>query len=132
MKVIFYSSKKPVDKLVTLIKCAKIHFEKQKPLIFFVTDQEGEQFLDQLLWQNAAFLPHIVSNDTSDELILISRKKELLNNAKYIFNLTSEPLNIPNFQIIYEFDDKADFKKKMLSKKKFTFYHNLKVQIEAK
>lgn len=132
MKVIFYDVKKSLDKLIKLTHCAKIHFENQKPLVFFVPDSKAEQFVDHVLWQNAAFLPHATDEEETEDLIIISKQKEILTNAKYIFNLTPNPLNINDFKIIYEFDDKTDLKKKMLSKKKFNFYHDLKLQIEAK
>lgn len=132
MKVVFFNVKKPLDKLVKLVKCAKLHFEKKKALVFLVSDKKSEQFLDHLLWKNAAFLPHTVPEGPTKELIIISPQKEPLNNAKHIFNLTAETLDPKEFQVIYEFDDGSNWQKKALSKKKFAFYHNLKAQIEAK
>ncbi len=138
MKVVFYTVKKPFDKVINLIKCAKEHFESQRPLLFLVSDQKSAEFVDHILWQNAAFLPHCISESITDELIVIAIKpaqqKEAiapLNQAKQIFNLTPEPIR-QNFQTIYEFDDSSNLQKKALSKKKFIFYHGLKIQIEAK
>ncbi|MFA5250458.1 MAG: DNA polymerase III subunit chi [Parachlamydiales bacterium] len=134
MKVVFYNIRKSADKLSRLVKCAKEHFESQKALLFLVPDKKSELFLDQLLWQNAAFLPHAAAEEASSELLVISQKKELLHLAKHIFNLTFEPLSVneKEVQVIYEFDDGSDLKKKQLSKKKFIFYHQLKIPIEAK
>lgn len=128
-KVIFLEVKKNQEKLLKILSIAKYHLETKKKILFFVSDEKSEKFIDELLWKEPifSFIPHSIDEK---DIIVISQKK--IKKAHYIFNLTQEPLeDIPLFGI-YEFDDTMDKERMRISKKKFYFYKEKNLPIISK
>lgn len=128
LKIVFFEVKKKQEKLIKILLAAKYHFENKKKLIFLVSDDKAQNFLDDFLWKEPkiSFLPHSIDGD---DLITISQKNK---EANYIFNLTAYPIYKIPFKAIYEFDDYTDKKKLLISKKKFKFYKEKRFLIEAR
>jgi DNA polymerase IIIc chi subunit len=132
-KIIFFQIKKQSDKLANITKTASMHFENRKPILFLVGDDNSQTFLDELLWKEPrfSFLPHTIAEIPIEENIVISQKRVILNNAQYIFNLTSDPISDLECNVIYEFDDYTDKERALISRKKFKFYKENGFLIEA-
>ena len=130
-KVVFLQIKTQQDKLSIIIKTATFHFENKKPLLFITADEKAEKFVDELLWKEPkfSFLPH---NSSPIDLIVITRQIINTNSAKYIFNLTPEPISDFSFNIIYELDDFSKKQSIYIAKQKFNFYKSRKCLIEAR
>ena len=133
-KVIFLQIKTLTDKLVKITKTASTHFTNKKHLLIIVADEKSQNYVDNLLWKEPkfSFIPHSVSDTHVEEYITITQKKSNINNAKYIFNLTSTPFTEFDCKVIYEFDDYTDKKKAEASKQKFKFYKDKEHLIESR
>ena len=135
VSVVFLQIQKNTQKIEKIIDTVTYHFEKKEPFQFIVSDENSKNFLDDLLWQNpiTGFLPHKTSNLPCKDMIVITLEKEILNQAKTVFNLTKEPLALDqSFRIIYEFDDQSKPEKSEISKKKYHFYKERKYYIESR
>lgn len=134
-RVIFFQVNDNANKLKKIIEMAHFHFGKNEPLLIFVEEEKGEKFVDELLWKTPAesFLPHTVSNEPTKELIVITKSKNNLNQARVAFNLcpTSLFLNEP-LKIIYEFEDLTAPVKKNFSSQRFDAYKKAGFSIEAR
>lgn len=133
-KIIFFQIKKANDKLINITKTAALHFENKKHLLFLAPDEISQKYVDELLWKEPkfSFLPHSVSDSSSDDYIVISTNKVNVNNAFHVFNLTSEPFIHFDCNLIYEFDDQTDKKRSLIAKTKFKFYKDLGCIIESR
>ena len=131
-RVIFFSVKTNALKLSHLIATAQSSFASKEPLMIFVEDTTSETFVDQLLWERpeTSFLPHSIA--PLKELIVISREKKNLNQAKSAFNLCSTPLLLqPAFEKIYDFEDLTHPLKTRLFNLRFDAYKNAHFLIES-
>ena len=134
-RVIFFQVKENGAKLQRIIEIAHAHLEKKEPLLIFVEDIRSQQFVDELLWKSpqTGFLPHIAADDLTTDLIVITKTKANLNQAKAAFNLCSTPLLIEGpFKIIYEFEDMTALVKKNLSSLRFDAYKQAGYPLEAR
>jgi DNA polymerase IIIc chi subunit len=130
-KVIFLQIKKSLEKLLKITKIANLHFESGKRLLFLVADEKAQKFMDEFLWKepNFSFLPHSC-NENSKEIIIISQK--IVGNINYIFNLTASPILDLCCLGVYEFDECSDLSKMRIAKRKFKFYKEKNLNIEAR
>jgi len=133
MRAIFFQIKNNKSKLNKIIETANFHFSKNENFLFIVADEDSAKFVDELLWKSplASFLPHFVSSTYLEEKIVITTKRENLNNSKYVFNLCPNPLMLDNINIIYEFEDFTASGKLQLSRKKYELYKERKFFIES-
>lgn len=133
-RVIFFQVRDNASKLRRIAETAQSHFEKKDPFLIFVEDEKSQQFVDELLWKipESSFLPHQALDEPSSELILITKTKTNLNNARIAFNLCPTPLLIEGpFRIIYEFEDMTNPNKMNLSTHRFDAYKKASFQIES-
>ncbi len=121
-------------KIERLYQTLNHHFVKQEHIIIFVPDEKTLHFVDELLWKypEEGFLPHSIEEKPSKEWVVITQKRENLNQARYAFNLSPTPLLQKDFLLIYDFDDKTSPHKKMLSQKKFEAYKEARWTIESR
>lgn len=121
-------------KIERLYQVLQHHFTQKEHIMLFVPDQKTYLFVDELLWKfpEDSFLPHITSNSKTKDLIVITQKRENLNQAKFAFNLSPTPLLRKDFLLIYDFDDRTSPHKKTLSHKKFQAYKEAKWTIESR
>jgi DNA polymerase IIIc chi subunit len=133
-KIIFFEIKSLTEKLVKIIKTASTHFENKQHILIIVSDEKAQSYVDALLWKEPkfSFLPHSISDTDSTDYITITQKKSNINNAKYVFNLTTEPFEEFDCNIVYELDDYTDKKKAIISKSKFKFYKEKGHLIESR
>ena len=113
---------------------ARLHFEKKDPFLIFAEDIKAQSFVDELLWKfpEESFLPHLASDDSTKELVVVTKSKKNVNTAKAAFNLCPTPLLIDgSFRIIYEFEDLTSPAKKELSGQRFDAYKKAHYLIEA-
>lgn len=100
-----YDSK---SKLMRL--CTTIHqnFAQGKKIIIQTPSSEASQYLDDFLWNTPidSFLPHEVSEQFTRIPVVITQKRENLNEAQILINLCSHiHPNPSSFQKIYELWD---------------------------
>ena len=117
-----------------IVETARIHFGKNEPFLFFVEDEKALNFVDELLWKlpETSFLPHVASEEPTQERIAITKTKSNVNNALYAFNLCPTPLLIHGFKIIYDFEDLTAPNKKSLSSLRFNAYKQAKMPLESR
>jgi len=134
MRVIFFQIHNNRSKLEKITQLSKEHFLKKENFLLMVSDLSSAEYVDELLWKLPAesFLPHFVASKSIEEKVVITPKRENLNQAKYIFNLCPTPLLWENAKIIYEFEDLTQSGKQMLSRKKYEAYKEKKYFIECK
>lgn len=133
-RVIFFQVRDSQRKLQRIAEMADLHFHRKDPFLVFVEDEKAQSFVDDLLWKwpETSFLPHIAADDTTKELIAITKSKRNINEAKVAFNLCSTPLLIEgSFRIIYEFEDLTSPTKKELATLRFDAYKKAHYLIEA-
>jgi DNA polymerase-3 subunit chi len=133
-RVIFFQVKDNLSKLKKISEISNLHFERREHFLILVDDTKALQFVDELLWKlpDSSFLPHIATDEPTQEKIAIAKVKKNINNSRFVFNLCPTPLLIESpFKIIYEFEDLAAPNKKSLSAQKFDSYRKLGYLIEA-
>lgn len=134
-RVVFFKVNDGSSKLKKIVEMAQFHFGEKESLLFFVEEEKGGKFVDELLWKQpvSSFLPHTFSDEKTNDLIVITKSKNNVNNARIAFNLcpTSLFLNDP-FKIIYEFEDLTTPAKKKLSSQRFDDYKRRSFFIEAR
>ncbi|OGN59204.1 MAG: hypothetical protein A3F40_03115 [Chlamydiae bacterium RIFCSPHIGHO2_12_FULL_27_8] len=134
-KVIFFKINDAKTKLIKIIQTAMMHFEKKENLLIKTFDSTSLNFVDELLWKlpKESFLPHVKSNSFIEEFIVITTENKNLNNAKYLFNLCPEIVDINlNFKTIYDLEDNTSQIKQANSKKRYLIYKQNKFLIELK
>jgi len=134
IKVVFFSIKLDHTKLIKIIQTVHHHFSKKEPLQMVAHDQKSIKFVDDLLWKHPkeSFLPHIVTEVSVKDLIVITTKKQSLNGSFHFFNLLPTPLEIMDeATIIYDFDDSTTKEKKKISLAKYHFYKEKNYRIET-
>ncbi|PIS00885.1 MAG: hypothetical protein COT84_05395 [Chlamydiae bacterium CG10_big_fil_rev_8_21_14_0_10_35_9] len=133
MRVVFLQIKDNRLKVQKLIQIAHYHFQKNEPFLFIANDIKSANYVDELLWKIPAlsFLPHVIEDKLSQEKVIITTRKENLNQAKYVFNLCPTPLLWDNLKILYEFEDLTHPGKQLLSRKKYEAYKERKYFIES-
>ncbi|MBS0625334.1 MAG: DNA polymerase III subunit chi [Verrucomicrobia bacterium] len=135
IRVVFFQVRETVLKLQRIAETAQTHFEKKEPFLIFVEDAKAQQFVDDLLWKfpETSFLPHMATDDTTKEWIVVTKLKRNINGARAAFNLCPTPLLIEgSFRIIYEFEDLTSPSKKQLSAVRFDAYKEARCLIEAR
>ncbi len=133
-RVIFFQIKNVKTKLIKLVQTAMHHFEKKEKLLIQVSDEASLNYVDELLWKVPieGFLPHIVSEKSVDDFIVITKTQENLNKSPYLFNLSQEIIDLDiSYKIIYDFDDYTSSKKQEKSKKRFEIYRQAGLKIES-
>ncbi|MCI5052231.1 MAG: DNA polymerase III subunit chi [Simkaniaceae bacterium] len=130
-RAIFYQVKDGKQKLSVVCKIAKEHFDRGEPLMIWVENDKGGEFIDRLLWSDPSctFLPHEMSLDESRELLVITPLKENLNQAHSLLNLRGNPAPLEVFSTIHELDDQTNEVRAAISKEKYTFYRENGVRI---
>jgi DNA polymerase IIIc chi subunit len=134
-KVIFLSVQNSEEKLKKITQIARYHFFRQEKLLFLASNDESAQYIDDLLWKMPieSFIIHTISDVQTDDGLVITKKRENINNAYHIFNLTYSPLfDIPLCSLIYELEDQTSLEKKEISEKKYKAYHERKYFIESR
>ena len=133
-RVVFFQVKSAKEKLSKICDMASFHFGRKEHFLIYSPDDKAEEFVNELLWRQPAesFLPHSISQENSDDWIVITKKKEDFKRARFIFNLRPTPLLLDTFQIVYELEDLTSLNKKMLSRKRFEAYKSLGWIIEAR
>lgn len=113
-----------LSKKKSIVETAQRHFKKKELLIFFVEDDKAQSFVDELLWKmpECSFLPHIASDHITTEKIVITKTKSNLNKANFAFNLCSTPLLLPEFKLIYDFEDLSTPNKQRLASIRLNAY----------
>lgn len=134
-RIVLFQTRDPKSKLMRLIETATAHFEKKERLLILVEDEKTAQFVDELLWKSpeTSFLPHVTTDEPTQELIAVTRQKKNINGAKFAFNLCSTPLMIEGpFRVIYDFEDLTSPNKQHLSSLRFEAYKQARYLIEAR
>ncbi len=125
MNIIFLTIRNTQEKLSKLCAIAHRYFEAKTPLLFMTSDDKAREFLDDLLWKMPidSFLPHTATNMPCKDLIAVTSARQNVNEARTIFNLTSDPL-ITELQAttIYEFDESASTLRRKISEERFNVY----------
>lgn len=134
-RVIFFQVQSPSAKLKFLCESAQSHFEKKEPFLILVEDLKAKEFADELLWKFPpnSFLPHVATDEKTQELVAITKTKNNVNQARVAFNLCTTPLLIQTpFRIIYEFEDLTSPSKNRLSSLRFNAYKEEGFLIESR
>lgn len=134
-RVVFFQVRDNGAKLKYIVDAAMAHFDKKEAILILVEDDRAQQFVDDLLWKfpETSFLPHILTDEPTTDLIAITKVKNNCNNAKIAFNLCPTPLLIEGpFRIIYDFEDTTSIAKKNLSSLRFDAYKQAGFLIEAR
>lgn len=132
-KVVFFQVRKSSDKIINICKIANSHFAKAVSLLFYVSDNKSQKYVDELLWMEPkfSFLPHTSTEEKVEDCIVISQKMDI-SKAEHIFNLTPNPIIDQRWKIIYEFDDLSDKQRTQISKNKFRYYRGKGYLIESR
>ena len=130
-RAVFFQVRKPSEKLTRLTSICAAHFEKKEPIIIFVEDEKGAQYVDELLWKSppTSFIPHTMEGN---DLITITSGKKTFGEPRIAFNLCPTPLLLDGFRIVYDFEDLTSPIKQNLSALRFDAYKKAGYLIEAR
>lgn len=104
--VTFTQVRSKQEKITYLLQVAQSHFYKKEPLQIYAEDEKLLQFLDDILWSypKQSFLPHLLSHEPTDELLVISSHSEPLNEARSVLNFSPSPIE-SSYIKIFETED---------------------------
>ena len=132
--IVFFHVRKSQEKLQKIAEIAKEHFIKREKLLIIASDQKALEFVDDLLWRipKTSFLPHVIADAPTEDPIVLTKRRENLNQARFLFNLCPTPLLFEDpFKKIYEFEDLSTQTKEILSKRRFAAYRQAGYHIEG-
>ena len=136
MQVVFLSVSRPFEKLKAIVHTAHNHFLNHTHLLIRCKNDAITSFLDEQLWlvPKNSFLPHIVCNDATKELIALTTSQENINQAHSIFNLTKRPLETLDSYItkIYEFDESSSNEEVEHTKQLYEHYKQQGYRIQSR
>ena len=122
-------------KVSRLVQTIARHVQNGQRVLISVQDEQAKLYLDNLLWQQPAegFLPHICSDEASNEPVVITSMQRNLNQADILFNLSSSvsPM-IDQFSIVYELQDMTTPERHELSKEKLESYKKSGVEVQER
>jgi DNA polymerase IIIc chi subunit len=129
-QIVFFAVKDTQDKLNKLCAIAERHFNAGDPLLVMTADEKARDFVDELFWRLPAesFLPHTASDMPCRDLIVITGSRQNINEAKTIFNLTPDPLFLPNLTI-YEFEEHFTPQRRQASEARYRAYRDKDIPI---
>ncbi len=123
-KVIFLEVHDSSAKLLHLCRIAERHFTAKEPLQILVPDKAALEFVDALLWRlpEESFLPHATSEIPTQELVVITTERAILNSALALFNLATSAFLDHPVKTVYDFDDHSSPEKKQASQHRYLAY----------
>lgn len=131
-KVYFLRVTDAATKLNSICQVTHRHYNKKETILIAVPSQEAAVYLDQLLWRqpNDSFLPHVISEVPTQELVVITTSSANVNQAKIVINLCPAiPVNLGEYSIIYDLLDLTHPTKEQLSHKRQSAYQALGYEI---
>jgi DNA polymerase III subunit chi len=113
------------SKAIRICACVQHHFDKGSSILITVNSLEVAKFVDLLLWRlpEDSFLPHVIAEQISKEMVVITTLQENLNNASILLNLCTKASPIAaQFQTVYELLDETHPEKLLQSQKRIADY----------
>ena len=126
-KITFYWVKDNTSKLELICAKAMASIEYEKRLLILVSSMEAGQYIDALLWRKPAegFLPHLLTQESTQEWIAITMEQKNINQASCLLNL--QTLAVPfydQFEEIYELFDETSPEKAAQSQQRMADYQS--------
>lgn len=121
------------SKLNRICRTVQTHFDRKESVLIAVPSQEAAAYIDQLLWRQPeeSFLPHMIVNTPTKEMVAITTSKTNINSAKALINLNPDiPKNIDDYLIIYDMLDLTHPAKEQLSRAREAAYRELQHLVE--
>lgn len=109
--IVFLKVRDNPSKVDRICKTLQQHFEQGCSILVTVPTKEAAEYLDQMLWRVPAesFLPHFRSEESSNDLVVITTTQANVNKATLLFNLCPEASPIcKEFTQVYELLDETD------------------------
>ena len=111
IRVTFFQVKNDQQKRTQIVQIAQEYFEKKEPLLIKTPHEKALEYVDMLLWKypKDSFLPHVIKDKPTKDLIVLTTSDKNPNEARSIFNLCPKPINNQDryFHRIYELEDLA-------------------------
>jgi DNA polymerase-3 subunit chi len=132
VQVSFYHIKDNQSKINLICTKAKESILLEKKLLILVGTQEAGQYIDSLLWRlpEESFIPHLFTQNITDEWIAITMQSNNINQAPIVLNLQLSPISFfHEFEEIIEFYDETSSDKTLSSQTKIKFYKSKNINI---
>lgn len=126
-RVTFFQVTNDSMKRKWILQIAQEYFEKKEPLLFKLPHKKALEYLDLLLWRlpQDSFIPHIIKDTPSSDLIVLTSSDENPNGARSIFNLTGKPILNPFYRALYTFEDLSSTEKNTVAQEHYHAYKAL-------
>lgn len=131
-KVCIFRVSNTAAKLSCICQTVQKHFERKEALLLILPTHEAAVYVDQLLWRQPeeGFLPHVIANTPTTELIALTTLASNVNNAGIIFNLQPSITDfIIQFDMIYDLMDLTHPAKAEQSQARIIKYQSLQLEI---
>lgn len=135
IKVTFYRVKDNRSKLELICAKALAAVEHEKRLLILVSTMEAGRYLDNLLWSKPeeGFLPHIYTQEPTQEWIAITMEQKNINQATDLLNLQTHAISFyDQFEEIHELFDETTVEKEALSQQRLNDYQSKKLLVYHK
>lgn len=122
------------SKLNSICSVAQKHFDKRDSILIAVPSHEAAIYIDQLLWRQPieSFIPHLIVNVPSKELVVITTTDVNVNRAKVLINLRPDiHPKTDEYGIIYDLMDLTHPTKEQLSLQRLSAYKSLDYLVEG-
>lgn len=123
MKISFLKVHDNTKKIQRLLEVIHHHFYKGDRILVVVPNITAGSYINDLLWSSPpeSFIPHVMTDAPSADALVITQKKENLNKATVVVNLTAGIWE-ESVSYLYELMDKTSKEKEILSFNKIKQY----------
>lgn len=101
------------------------HFTKGERIILRVPNAQAAEYLDDVLWRLPAegFVPHVITDDTCQDAVVITTKDGNFNKAEVLFHLCpAASIQAEKFALVYELKDETSETKHSLARQRYGEY----------
>ena len=123
MNVTFLKVHDNKTKIQRLLEVIHHHFYKGDRILIMVSNATAANYINELLWSTPpeSFIPHIMTDASSMEQLVITQKKNNVNRSSVVVNLSSEIWE-ESIEHLYELMDTTSKEKETLSRQKVQHY----------
>lgn len=123
MKISFLKVHDNTKKVQRLLEVIHHHFYKGDRILVVVPNMTAGSYINDLLWSTPpeSFIPHVMTDAPSADSLVITQKKENLNKATVVINLTPGIWE-ESVSYLYELMDRTSKEKEILSHNKIKQY----------
>jgi DNA polymerase-3 subunit chi len=133
-EVVFYGTPTAQAKRARVCNATYEQYVLGKKVLVRAPNEVAAKYLDDLLWEVPVerFLPHSVTDESTDERIVITTADRNINDADVLLNLAAEPSPMASrFKLVIELYDTTSAAKKNQSEHRAEAYRRKGLEVSS-